>query len=174
MSELVIIGAGPAGIEAAVTASRFGIATTIVDEAAQAGGQVYRPLPEGFKPIDREKLGPDFATGERLRASLAASAAVKAFGHRVWRLAPGNPDFTVEAVGPQGLAQWTPKAIIAATGAYERIVPFPGWTRPGVIGLAAATIMLKSQQVVPSGRVVVAGCGPLLAAVTVGILKGGG
>ncbi|MBM3525839.1 MAG: FAD/NAD(P)-binding oxidoreductase, partial [Alphaproteobacteria bacterium] len=55
-----------------------------------------------------------------------------------------------------------------------RHVPFPGWTTPGVIGLAAATIMLKAQRLLPGRRVVVAGSGPLLAAVAYGIVKGGG
>jgi thioredoxin reductase len=169
--DLLIIGAGPAGMEAAIAASRRGLSVVIVDEAAKAGGQIYRPLPEGYKPRDLDKLGPDFAAGEKLRADLAASSADCALGCRVWRIAPG---FEVEAVGPDGLRRWTARAVIAATGASERIIPFRGWTLPGVIGLAAATIMLKSQQVVPAGPTVVAGCGPLVAAVAVGILKGGG
>ncbi len=60
-----------------------------------------------------------------------------------------------------------------ATGAHERVVPFPGWTLPGVIGLAAATVMLKSHGVAPGSRVVVAGCGPLLLAVAAGLAKAG-
>jgi bacterioferritin-associated ferredoxin len=63
---------------------------------------------------------------------------------------------------------------VAATGAHERVVPFPGWTLPGVIGLAAATILIKSQGMLPEGRVVVAGCGPLLAAVAAKVAAGGG
>jgi thioredoxin reductase/bacterioferritin-associated ferredoxin len=169
--ELVVIGAGPAGIAAAIEASARGVDTLIVDEAEEAGGQVYRKLPASFAVPDPARLGPDHAIGERLRRDLAAGAARHAFGHRVWRIAS---DFTIEALGPHGLRQWQPRAVVAATGAYERIVPFPGWTEPGVIGLAAATILLKSQQMLPGERHVVAGCGPLLAAVAIGILKAGG
>ena len=60
-----------------------------------------------------------------------------------------------------------------ATGAIERLLPFPGWTTPGVFGLAAATTMLKSQRISPGKRVVVAGAGPLLAAVAAGVVKAG-
>ena len=59
-------------------------------------------------------------------------------------------------------------------GASERAVRFPGWTLPGVIGLAAATIMLKSQRMLPGRATIVAGCGPLLMAVAAGALKYGG
>jgi thioredoxin reductase/bacterioferritin-associated ferredoxin len=67
----------------------------------------------------------------------------------------------------------TAPALVVATGAHERVTPFPGWTLPGVIGLAAATILLKSQGIAPGKRVVVAGCGPLLWAVAAGLAKTG-
>ena len=169
--DLIVVGAGPAGVEAALAASRAGVDTLIVDEARCAGGQIYRSLPETFLVRDEAALGPDHAAGEALRASLSASRVRTAFGYRVWRIAP---DFTVEAAGADGAQRWRPRAVLAATGAYERVVPFPGWTRPGVLGLAAATILFKSQQVLPGQRIVVAGCGPLLAAVAVAILAAGG
>ena len=59
-------------------------------------------------------------------------------------------------------------------GAVERVVPFPGWTLPGVIGLGAATVLLKSQRLLPGRRVVVAGAGPLVPAVAAAIVKAGG
>lgn len=169
--QLVVLGAGPAGIEAAMAAARHGVETLIVDQAQRPGGQVYRALPETVSVADKRKLGPDFEIGEGLRSALAASPVGTALGHTVWRVAAG---FTVDAMGPQGAASWTCQKLIAATGAHERIVPFPGWTRPGVIGLAAATILLKSQQMLPGRSVVVAGCGPLIAAVAAAIIKGGG
>jgi bacterioferritin-associated ferredoxin/pyruvate/2-oxoglutarate dehydrogenase complex dihydrolipoamide dehydrogenase (E3) component len=64
--------------------------------------------------------------------------------------------------------------LIIATGAHERVMPFPGWTLPGVIGLAAATILLKANAVLPGRKTVVAGCGPLLSLVAASILKAGG
>jgi len=72
------------------------------------------------------------------------------------------------------LSSWHARSLIIANGALERIIPFPGWTIPGVIGLAASTILLKSQYVLPGQSTVVAGCGPLLIAVANGIIKSGG
>ena len=72
------------------------------------------------------------------------------------------------------MSSWHARSLIIANGALERIIPFPGWTTPGVIGLAASTILLKSQYVLPGQSTVVAGCGPLLIAVANGIIKSGG
>ena len=80
----------------------------------------------------------------------------------------------VSTISANGLKSWRPKALILANGALERIIPFPGWTLPGVMGLAACTILLKSQFVLPGRSTVVAGCGPLLMSVAYAIVKAGG
>jgi NADPH-dependent 2,4-dienoyl-CoA reductase/sulfur reductase-like enzyme len=169
--DLVVIGAGPAGANAALAADRHGVKTVLVDQVHDAGGQVYRPLPAACVANGELANDPDFAAGDELRRRLKSSSVHVAFRHTVWRI---SRDFEIEAHGPAGGVTWRPKAVVAATGAYERCIPFPGWTLPGVIGLAAATILLKSQQILPGHRVVVAGCGPLLAAVAASILKAGG
>ena len=166
--DLVVIGAGPAGASAALEAHRHGLRSLLVDEAPAAGGQVWRAPPAGF---ERRKADVDARAGDRLRAALAASGVRVAFEHCVWLITEG---FRIEAVGPAGPVTWRTPAIVAATGASERVVPFPGWTEPGVIGLAGATILLKAQQVLPGERALVAGCGPLLPAVAAGVLKAGG
>ena len=134
--ELVVLGAGPAGIGAAVEASRRGVATVIIDEQPAAGGQIYRALSERLEVRDAAALGEDYAAGTGLRAELAASAAEAAFGEKVWFAAPG---FRIETVGAGGVRRWRAKAVVSATGTSERVIPVPGWTTPGVIGLAAAT-----------------------------------
>ncbi len=170
-SELVVIGAGPAGVGAALAAVEAGVTTVVLDEAPTSGGQVYRALPAEFRLHPGAEPGPDYVIGGEQRSRLLASVAHKAFGRRVWYVSPG---LRVEALGPGGPETWQARALVVATGTTERVVPFPGWTLPGVIGLAAATILLKSQQILPGERTLVAGCGPLLAAVAVGILKAGG
>lgn len=167
--DVVVIGGGPAGIMAAVVASRHGATVALLDENPAAGGQVYRAAPQGFAPTRAPQ--PEQIDGDRLRARLAASDAVTMFDHKVWSVGPG---FRVDAIGPAGPVALTAPKLIVATGTIERVVPFPGWTLPGVIGLAAATIMLKSQRMLPGRATVVAGCGPLLVAVAAGILKSGG
>jgi thioredoxin reductase/bacterioferritin-associated ferredoxin len=162
--DLIIIGAGPAGASAAIEAAGLGLRTLILDEQAAAGGQVWRAPSAAL-------TGPPAADAEALRARLRASGAACAFGRRVWLVAHG---FTVSALGPDGPETNDAPALIIATGAQERHAPVPGWTLPGVIGLAAATILLKSQRVLPGRRVVVAGVGPLLPLVAAEILRGGG
>ena len=169
--ELLVLGAGPAGIGAAVEASRCGVATVIIDEQAAAGGQIYRALSDRLSVRNAAALGEDYAAGTSLRSELAASAAEGAFGEKVWFAAPG---FRIESVGSGGVRRWRAKAVVSATGTSERVIPVPGWTTPGVIGLAAATVLLKAQQMVPGETTVVAGCGPLVTAVTASIVKGGG
>ncbi|MEQ8923393.1 MAG: FAD-dependent oxidoreductase [Marinovum algicola] len=167
-ADLIVLGAGPAGISAALGAARRGLRTLILDEAPAPGGQVYRAPAQGLT-LPRGDV--DARTGDGLRAELAESAVICRFGRRVWMLTPGHE---VQAAGPDGNETYRAPRLIVATGATERIMPFRGWTTPGVIGLAAATILLKSQAALPGRRTVVAGCGPLLAAVTWGILKAGG
>lgn len=169
--DLIVLGAGPAGISAALSGSRHGLRTLIIDESPGPGGQVYRAVPVEFRVNAPDRLGEDFQRGEALRRALSGSAVETRLDHRVWNVAPG---FIVQAAGPQGMFEARARALVAATGAAERIYPFPGWTLPGVIGLAGATVLLKSQLLLPGRRTLVCGVGPLLYAVAAGILKAGG
>jgi thioredoxin reductase/bacterioferritin-associated ferredoxin len=171
--DAIVIGAGPAGAEAAMTAAGCGRAVALIDEQPAAGGQVWRAPAASFAgPADAGSRA-----GDSLRRRLAASAVEQFPDHRVWSVTqmgdfPGG-GFRVDALGPAGPCSFTAPALVAATGAHERVTPFPGWTLPGVIGLAAATVLLKSHGAAPGRRVLVAGCGPLLAAVAAGLAKAG-
>lgn len=175
MLDVIVLGAGPAGAEAALTAAAQGLTVMLFDEQQQAGGQVWRAPVGGFPG----KSDLDAAAGDDLRARLGASSIQLALGHRVWsvvRQAASETDsscFRVDAVGPRGNLSAQARFLVVATGAHERVVPFPGWTLPGVMGLAAATILLKSHGVRPGQRVVLAGCGPLLVAVAAGLVSAG-
>jgi thioredoxin reductase/bacterioferritin-associated ferredoxin len=169
--DVLVLGAGPAGINAAVAAARHGLTVVLVDQNHAAGGQVFRPIPAQFQLNATHQPSPELKLGDEQRQKLKQSNVQVYASHTVWNVSPG---FRVDAVGPDGPVHWDCQAVIAAGGTTERVVPFPGWTLPGVIGLAAATIMLKSQNMVPGNNTLVAGCGPLLAAVAAGIIKGGG
>lgn len=168
--DLLVIGAGPAGSAAAIAASRAGMRVVMLDEAHAPGGQVYRAPPPGLVVVPH-KSGSDGMAGHALRGAVAASTVEFHGVARVWSIAES---FRVDAVTSSGNVAFSAPRLIAATGAHERIVPFPGWTLPGVVGLAAATILLKAQGMLPGRRTVVAGCGPLLAAVAAKIVAGGG
>jgi NADPH-dependent 2,4-dienoyl-CoA reductase/sulfur reductase-like enzyme len=169
--DLLVIGAGPAGARAALRARSCGLSVLLVDENPGAGGQVWRPLPAAFERRGDAPPSPEARDGDALRHELRSSGVKSLFGHKVWNI---GSDLRTDVIGPDGSRSWHPRALLVATGTTERVVPFPGWTLPGVIGLAAATILLKSQNMLPGRRTVVAGSGPLLLAVANGILKAGG
>ncbi len=160
--DVIVIGAGPAGAAAAVEAAARGLKVLVVDENAAGGGQVYRA-----SAIGKEEKGP----GKDLRRALAESGATVVFNRRCWLIEPG---FRVHCTAPDRNELYHAPALIVAAGARERVVPVPGWTLPGVIGLAAATALIKAQKVLPGRRVVVAGRGPLLPYVAYMIVKNGG
>ena len=168
--ELIVIGAGPAGASAALAAADAGVQVMLLDEAPAAGGQVYR-APSPALRAKSANAGRDAAEGERLRTRLAGSNVRFMRNTRVWSV---SERFRVDAAGPNGGCCIRARRLIAASGAHERVVPFPGWTLPGVMGLAAATILLKSEAMLPGRRVIVAGAGPLLAAVAAKIVEAGG
>jgi thioredoxin reductase/bacterioferritin-associated ferredoxin len=168
--DLAVIGAGPAGGNAALEAARHGLSVCLIEESPVPGGQVWRAPAPGLAAGD----DPDARAGAALRAALAAAPLERRLGARVWLIGRDGPGWRIDLVRDGQAETVAARALLLATGAHERIIPFPGWTLPGVIGLAAATILLKSQKMLPGRRVVVAGCGPLLAVVAAGILKAGG
>ncbi len=169
MTDAVVLGGGPAGIRAALALRGQGLRTVLVDEGRVPGGQVYR-APFGQRDAAVAKAGGDLARGDRLRAALAGSGTTVLSGHRAWFAAPGR----LACFGPDGPVELAAPALVLAVGTTERVMPVPGGTLPGVIGLAAATILLKAHGVLPPGPIVVAGVGPLLYAVAAGVLKAGG
>jgi thioredoxin reductase/bacterioferritin-associated ferredoxin len=148
--DVIVIGAGPAGAEAAIAARSFGLDVLVLDEADDAGGQIYRIGPESKA-----------SSGETLRQRLKDSGARLAFGHRVWTVSKMDSGFRIAAASASSTITGEASAVIVASGAIERFYPRPGWTLPGVIGLGAATVMMKSYGALPGRRVLVAGPGPL-------------
>jgi len=154
--ELAIIGAGPAGMAAAVLAAELGLDAVLVDEQESPGGQVYRAI-ERAEPD--APLGPDYRAGRPLVAALRASRVDYRPGTNLWHLDPDGTLFLENAGRTETV---TARRVLLATGAIERPVPIPGWTLPGVMTAGAAQTLLKTADLVPEGRVVLAGQGPLL------------
>jgi hydrogen cyanide synthase HcnB len=162
---LVVVGGGPAGIAAATEAARAGLRCLLVDEAPALGGQIYRQLPAPFRARDPRRLGRDHRKGERLRAGLAeyAERVEVRHGTSVIDIVDGR---TVVCASAQRGTEWVPaERLVLATGAYDRPVPFPGWTLPGVLTAGGAQTLLKTMRVRPGERAVVCGTGPLLMVV---------
>ncbi len=168
--DLVVIGGGPAGLAAASTAARAGLSTVLFDENSGVGGQIYRGITTN--PVkNRAILGNDYWAGTTLATEARGSGALIVNGATVWSL---DRTLTV-GVSMGGQARMLQaKRVIIATGSLERPFPIPGWTLPGVMTAGGAQTLLKAQGLVPNGRTVMAGNGPLLWLLAAQILRAGG
>ncbi|QOV34191.1 FAD-dependent oxidoreductase [Streptomyces ferrugineus] len=178
---LAVIGAGPAGLAAAVAAAARGVRVTLLDSAAEAGGQFYRQPAGALRAHRPQALHHQWRTWERLRngfeAHVKAGAVRHVTDHHVWFVErrPGG-DFTVHALlGPEQEepAEVRADAVLLATGGYEKVLPFPGWTLPGVVTAGGAQAMLKGSLATSGRTAVVAGTGPLLLPVATGLAAAG-
>ena len=163
--DVVILGAGPAGSAAALEAKSLGLDVVLLDEAERPGGQIYRApaLAAGAE---------DHGPGEILRTGIETSGIDYRPSSRVWLLEAGYRTYFTAAGNEADTVR--SRAVILATGAIERVAPVPGWTLPGVFGLAAATTLIKAEAMLPGETVVVAGRGPLLLLVATLIIAAGG
>jgi hypothetical protein len=168
--DLAVIGGGPAGLAAASLAARAGISTVLLDENHGVGGQIYRGI--ASTPVtDRAILGDDYWAGTELAAEAKASGALIVNGATVWSLDPQR----IVGVSIDGKARMiAARRVIIATGSQERPFPVPGWTLPGVMTAGGAQTALKAQGLLPDGRTVIAGTGPLLWLLAAQILRAGG
>lgn len=156
--DVVVVGAGAAGMSGAVALAELGLHVVLLDEQGSPGGQIYRGIT--LAPLSRrDMLGPDYAHGNELAQALASSSVRYETGAAVWQV---TREHEVSYLREGRLHTLQAKAVLLATGAMERPFPIPGWTLPGVMSAGAAQILLKSSGLTPSEPVVLAGCGPLL------------
>jgi thioredoxin reductase/bacterioferritin-associated ferredoxin len=156
--EVAVIGAGPAGLAAASTCARAGLGTVLVDEQQAAGGQIYRSVTERAAR-GPSALGAEYRRGEALARAFEESGASHVAEATVWSL---DRKLEIGILAGGKARMLSARRVILATGAIERPFPVEGWTLPGVMTAGAGQILLKANGMVPSGRVILAGCGPLL------------
>ncbi len=151
-ADVLVIGGGPAGIAATVRATEASARVVLLDESPQVGGQIWRHRTrEGLPASARTWLKRLDASGARIMRETSV-VDVRDDGDAL--------TITAERNGVPVIVH--ARAIVLATGARERFVPFPGWTLPGVIGVGAAQALLKAGLSFAGKRVVIAGSGPLL------------
>ena len=168
--DTIVIGAGPSGVKAALRCSKKGLKVLIIDSNQNSGGQIYRAPPKSYVKKSNKSLEENLIQ-IKFSKHLEENNIDTAYNHTVWQVSPG---FKINTFNEEGAVEWSAKNLIIATGTYEKIIPFEGWTTPGIIGLAACTIMLKSHQTIPGNKIILSGNGPLLILVAYYVLKFGG
>jgi len=169
--DVVVIGAGPAGMSAAIGVRELGLSVLVVDEQPAPGGQIWRAVETMANTRTGELLGSEYRAGSELAARFRACGAAYEAQTQVWQIEPGwrvflKRDGQAEAVRADH--------VVLALGAQERPAPFPGWTLPGVLTVGAAQILLKTSRQVPADPVWVVGSGPLPILYMAQLLRAGG
>jgi NADPH-dependent 2,4-dienoyl-CoA reductase/sulfur reductase-like enzyme len=158
--DLLVIGAGPAGLAAAAAARAAGLDVLLIDERSQPGGQYFKQPGKGLA-VDAARIDAQFAEGRALVAQVLAAGVRLLGGMQAWSAGLADGGIEVAASGAQGPATIRARRLVIATGAMERPWPVPGWTLPGVMTTGAGQTLLRAGLVAPGARVLVAGNGPL-------------
>lgn len=169
--DVIVIGAGPAGMSAALRMHKLGLAVMVLDEQPALGGQIWRAVETVAPTAAGRMLGEEYRAGAELAARFRASGILYQPNTQVWQIEPGWKVFTSRA----GHAEMLNAAqVVLATGAQERPTPFPGWTLPGVLPVGAAQILMKTSREIPAAPVWVVGSGPLPLLYMAQLLRAGG
>jgi NADPH-dependent 2,4-dienoyl-CoA reductase/sulfur reductase-like enzyme/bacterioferritin-associated ferredoxin len=166
-ADLAIIGAGPAGVAAAVTAADHGLKVTLLDESPSIGGQVLTKTGLGTELLPP---GSSIQRGLELVEKLQRLPVEILHETVVW----GIQGTSIAFAGPGGSDQIAASAIVIATGAREYVPPFHGWTLPGVMTLGGAQHLIKRYSTLPGRSILIAGSGPLMWALAAATLEIGG
>jgi thioredoxin reductase len=169
--DIAVLGAGPAGGNAALAADAQGLRVVLLDEQPAPGGQVWRAKSAA---ILRAPLTPESKSGDALRDAIARSTVTQQCDTRVWHIARKGDLWQIETLYGGIAARVAAKSLILANGAREVVQPVPGWTTPGVVGLAGATALFKQNLMPPGKQTIVSGTGPLVFFVAHEIRRLGG
>jgi thioredoxin reductase len=170
--EIVVVGAGPAGLSAAITAAEIGASVLLVDENRTAGGQLFKQIHKFFGSKEHRAGIRGFRIGMELLNHVNEQKNIQLWlntqivgvnkDKELWAIQAGKPAMQIKA-----------DIIILATGAIEKPIHFPGWTLPGVMGAGAAQTMMNIYNVLPGKRVVMIGSGNVGVIVAYQLLQAG-
>ena len=168
--DMIVVGAGPAGLSAAIEAAKKGIRPIVFDENAKPGGQLFKQIHKFFGSKEHKAKVRGFKIGEELLQEAEKYGVEVVLNATVVGLYP-EKEVTVR-VGNE-IKHYKGDAVLVATGASENMVHFKGWTLPGVIGAGAAQTMMNLHHIKPGKKVLMLGSGNVGLVVSFQLLQAG-
>ncbi|MEE3419898.1 MAG: FAD-dependent oxidoreductase [Lachnospiraceae bacterium] len=168
--DLIVIGAGPAGLSAAIEAAKRGVRTVVFDENARPGGQLFKQIHKFFGSKEHRAKIRGFRIGQQLLEEADAAGVEVKLNATVMGI---YQDKEVLVRIGESVEHVKADAIIVATGAAENMVPFEGWTLPGVIGAGAAQTMMNLHGVLPGKKILMLGTGNVGLVVSFQLMQAG-
>lgn len=168
--DLAIVGAGPAGLAAAIEAASAGADVLLIDENARPGGQLFKQIHKFFGSKDHYAGTRGIDIGTKLLSDVEALGVEVMLDTVVWGI---FADHTLGVIHKRQNHRLRARCICLATGASENALAFPGWTLPGVMGAGAIQTLINVQRVLPGKRVLMVGSGNVGLIVSYQLLQAG-
>ncbi len=168
--DVIIVGAGPSGLSAAIEAAKRGLSVVVFDENEKPGGQLFKQIHKFFGSKEHRAKIRGYVIGEQLLEE-AASAGVRVVLKATVIGLYQDKEVTVRI--DEKIYHYKGDAVIVATGASENMVTFDGWTLPGVIGAGAAQTMMNLHGIKPGKRILILGTGNVGLVVGFQLLQSG-
>lgn len=168
--DLIVVGAGPAGLSAAIEASKSGMKTIVFDENAKPGGQLFKQIHKFFGSKENRAKIRGFKIGEELLKKAEEYGVEVKLNSVVIGLYP-EKEITVKI--DNDVFHYKGDSVLVATGASENALSFRGWTLPGVIGAGAAQTMMNIHHVKPGNKVLMVGTGNVGLVVAYQLMQAG-
>ncbi len=168
--ELIVIGAGPSGLSAAIEAAKLGMKTIVFDENEKPGGQLFKQIHKFFGSKEHKAKIRGFKIGEELLEE-ADKAGVKVVLNATVTGLYQDKEITVR-IG-DGIEHYKGDSVIIATGAAENMIAFKGWDLPGVIGAGAAQTMMNLHGIKPGEKILMLGTGNVGLVVSYQLMQAG-
>lgn len=168
--DVIVIGAGPAGLGAAIEAGKAGASVLLLDENDKPGGQLFKQIHKFFGSREHYAGTRGYAIGQMLLEQARQAGVEMKLGHRVWGI---FPDGSVTATDEVESVRYWGRQIVLATGASENALSFPGCTLPGVMTAGAAQTLANVGHVLPGREIVMVGSGNVGLIVSYQLLQAG-
>lgn len=175
IKDVLVIGAGPAGLAASIEAGKLGASVLLVDLNMQPGGQLFKQIHKFFGSSAHRSGTRGFDIGKQLLKEAEEANVEIWMQSTVIGIFPGNKVGIEKGLdnGEKELITLQAKKIVIATGASENAIRFKGWTTPGVMGAGAAQTMINVNHVKPGNKVVMLGTGNVGLIVSYQLMQAG-